>query len=192
MGRPVIYTQPTEEPLSLEEAKEHLNVRSSTQDAYIQSLIVTARKRLERYLQRALITQVWDLYLPCFHECIELPYPPLVSVGSVTYKDLDGDTQTLTLSDYYHTVTSDVPGKLVRKYGVTFPTTQYQNPDAVVIRYTVGYGDASAVPEDIKHAMKIMLTDYFENRGSMVIGNISHKIPGHITDLVHSYKVYQF
>jgi uncharacterized phiE125 gp8 family phage protein len=110
----------------------------------------------------------------------------------VTYKDLNGNSQTLTLSDYAHTVTAGVPGKIVKKYDATYPETEYGNPDAVVIRYVAGYGNAAAVPDDIKHAIKLIVTDLYEHRGTVVVGNIAHKIPGHITDLIHSYKVYEF
>lgn len=192
MGRPILITGPTSEPITPDEAKAHLNITGSSKDVYINSLIVAARRRIERYLQRALISQTWDCYFSCFKDCLELPFPPLVSITSVKYKDLDGAEQTLTHGNYYHTVIADVPGKLVRKHGVTFPETEYENPDSVIVRYVAGYDSAAAVPAEIKHAMKLMLTDYYEHRGTVVVGNIAHKIPGHITDLIHSYKVYEF
>ena len=192
MGRPVLYTAPTSEPITVEEAKEHLNVRGTTKNLYVQGLVKTSRSNVERFLQRALITQTWDLYLGCWEDCIELPYPPLQSVSEIKYKDIDGVEQTLTIADYFHVVTAGTPGRLVRKYDVTLPEVEYGNPDAIKIRYVAGYGTAESVPEDIKHGMKLVLTDLFEHKGTVVIGNVAHKIPGYLNDLIHSYKVYQF
>jgi uncharacterized phiE125 gp8 family phage protein len=192
MGRAIIFTEPAEEPISFDEAKDHLNLTSQTKDNYVDSLIKVARRMVERYLQRALITQTWDLYLPDWRDCIDLHYPPLISITSVVYKNLLGADTTLTHGNYMHVVTADTPGKLIRKYGVTFPQVEYGNPDAIKIRYVAGYGSSESVPEDIKHAMKLILTDLYEHRGTVVIGNIAHKIPNHIADLIHSYKVYRF
>lgn len=192
MGRPVLYAAPTSEPITLDEAKAHLNVTGSSKDAYINTLIIVARKSVERYLQRALITQTWDLYMQCWHSCIEIPYAPLVSISAVTYKDTNGDEQTLTISDFAHVVTSDTPGRLVQKYDVVYPEVELGNPEAIKIRYVAGYGAASAVPEEIRHAIKLILTDLYEHRGTKVVGTIVQEIKGHITDLIHSYKVYEF
>jgi uncharacterized phiE125 gp8 family phage protein len=56
----------------------------------------------------------------------------------------------------------------------------------------VGYGlSGTSVPEEIKHAMKLIITDMYENRGTVVLGSVA-KIPNYITDLIHSYKIYHF
>jgi uncharacterized phiE125 gp8 family phage protein len=192
MHKAVLHIAPTVEPVSVPEAKTHLNVTSSSKDTYIQGLVTASRRQIERYLNRALITQTWDLYLPNWSDCIKLPYAPLQSVTSITYKNVDGDDTALTIADYFHVVTSDDPGRLIRKYDVTLPEVEYGNPNAIVIRFVAGYGLAESVPEEIKHAMKLVLTDLYDQRGTVVIGNIAHKIPGYLTDLVHSYKIYSF
>lgn len=144
---------------------------------------------VERYLQRALITQTWDVYYDDWCE-IKLPYSPLQSVTSIKYRDLDGVEQTLSSSLYY--VTKHEPAEVERVYDTTWPVLQYGRPQPIVIREVVGYGTTGAsVPEEIKSAMKLLITDLYENRGTVVIGSVA-KIPNYITDLIHSYKLYQF
>jgi uncharacterized phiE125 gp8 family phage protein len=56
----------------------------------------------------------------------------------------------------------------------------------------VGYGlSGTSVPEEIKHAIKLLITDMYENRGTVVMGSVA-KIPNYITDIIHSYKIYSF
>ncbi|MEB3210271.1 MAG: hypothetical protein VKL39_02905 [Leptolyngbyaceae bacterium] len=187
--RPVIVTPPATEPVSLTEAQTHLRI--SGEADYVNSLITSARVQVERYLNRALITQTWDVYYSFWSYDMRLPYAPVQSVTSVKYFDLDGNEQTLS-SSLYWTVTSADPAAIVRKYETTWPELQYGRPDAIVIRIVCGYGAASAVPEPIKHAIKLLMTDMYENRGTQVIGTSATKIPNYITDLIHSYKIYEF
>jgi uncharacterized phiE125 gp8 family phage protein len=191
---PVLITPPAAEPIDVAEVQTHLRV--SGQTAEITRLIKAARGVVERYLNRALITQTWDAYYRNWCE-LKLPYPPL-ELGTVQtptppvvyYRDLDGNEQTLS-SSLYH-LTKDEPAEIVRKYDTTWPELQYGHPQPVRIRVVVGYGAAgSAVPEEIKHAMKLIITDLYENRGTVVLGNVA-KIPNYITDLIHSYKIYHF
>jgi len=56
----------------------------------------------------------------------------------------------------------------------------------------VGYGDAvTDVPEEIRHAIKLLMTDLYENRGTIVLGTVN-RIPQYIIDLIHSYRIYTF
>lgn len=184
----VLTQAPEKEPLSVREVQDHLRV--SGQDEELFRLIKTARGMMERYLNRALITQEWDVYFDCWHYEMKLPYPPLQTVDSVKYRDLDGAEQTLS-SSFYH-VTNNEPATIVRAYDVSWPELQYGRPQAVKISITVGYGDDAAdIPEEIRHGMKLIITDLYENRGTVVLGSVN-KIPAYLIDLVHSYRIYEF
>lgn len=162
-----IYTQPIEEPVYLDEAKSHLRVEADVtdDDILIDAMIVAARRHCESFLGRALITQTWDLYLDAFPDCgyIELPLPPLASVTTVKYKDSDGTLQTWDAANYIVDTVSE-PGRICLANSISWPTT-YDEVQAVQIRFVCGYGTASAVPQNIKHAILLKLTDLFENRG---------------------------
>lgn len=197
MHKTVLVTPPAAEPITLTEAKAHLNVTSSTLDTYITGLITTVRRSIERYLNRAILTQTWKVYADCWKSEMVIPYPRLQSVTHVKYYDINGTQQTLA-TDQYWVVASDEPGRIVRREDVTYPELQHGRPDAIEIQYVAGWlataasPDFGVIPDEIKHAMKVMLTNYFEHKGDVVLGNVVHKIPQHVTDLIHSYKIYQF
>lgn len=193
MHKTVLVDAPAVEPITLVEAKAHLNIVGSSRDTYIDSLRMATRKGIERYLKRALITQTWKVYYDHWSHCLKIPYPTLQQVEAVTYKDTNGDDQVLDESTYYWVVNNEDPGMIVRKYSVSYPELQYGRPDAIEIQFIAGYGDAASdVPEDIRHAQKIWLTDLFEHRGEVVIGSTPKRIPSHIANLIHDYRIYNF
>lgn len=187
--KPVLVTAPATEPVSLQEAKDHLRISGTSEDTLITSLIESARIQVENYLNRALITQTWDVFYDEWKNEMLLPYPPVQSVTSVKYYDLDGAEQTLSASNYWSVTQSD-PGSIVRKYETTWPELQYGRPSAIVVRIVVGYGAADDVPEPIKHGIKILLTDLYEQRGSVVVGANVTRNWKFVVDLIHQYKIY--
>ena len=184
-----LKTAPASEPLLLATVKAHLNVTSTSWDTQITNLIKVARRAVERYLKRSLITQTWEVYYDNLIDEMRLPYGPIQSVTSVSYYNLDGVLTVLPSTAYW----PDLDGIIKRGYDVTYPEVQYGRPNAVVIEYKAGYGDDSTdVPEDIIHAMLIMITDLFENRGEVVIGASTNRIDGHMRNLLHDYRIYRF
>lgn len=181
------------EPLNIDEAKEHLHVRGSSQDSFIDSLIVVSRKQIERYLNRALITQQWSVFYDCWKAYMTIPLGSLQSVDSVEYYNNAGSRVTLSEATHYWVSETSDPAYILKKYGATYPELQAERPDAVKITFTCGYGDKQEdVPEDIRHAMKLLITDYFENRSDVVVGTTAVRIPRFVTDLIHTYKLYHF
>jgi uncharacterized phiE125 gp8 family phage protein len=167
----VLTTAPTEEPVSLDEVKAHVLVDHSADDIYLNSLIVAARMHVENYLQRALVTQTWDLYLDAFPDEIEIPLPPLVSITHIKYYDTGGTLQTLSESNY--TVdTYSQPGRVVLAYSCSWPATR-SIINAVTIRFVAGYGAASAVPRHIRQAILLKVADLYENRGDVAAGEFA-------------------
>lgn len=165
-----LVTAPTPEPLTrLELEQQFLRVTTSDEEELLDSLIVVARERAELETGRALCTQTWDYKLDEFPltDSIELPLAPLISVTSVKYVDVDGVEQTWSSANY----TVDAPagpyankGRVIRNYDVTsWPDVRTQRL-AVTVRFVAGYGDADDVPEQVKHAMKLMIGHWYENR----------------------------
>lgn len=58
-----LYSPPVQEPVTLAEAKTHLRVTYTDDDALIAELITAARQWFEEQTYRALVTQTWDLKL---------------------------------------------------------------------------------------------------------------------------------
>lgn len=189
------------EPITVGEAKAHLRVDDNGSDDLITAYIKAARNLVEEKLHRALITQTWQLQLDRFpgpevdlatrvlvDGRIELPRPRLLAVSSITYVDGDGATQTMSSSLYNDDDTNE-PARLVLAYGESWPTTRDQI-NAVTITYTAGYGSTAAyVPDAIKHALKLLVGHFWENREATIVGTIVAELPMAVDALLGPYRV---
>jgi len=147
----------------------------ASEDDYILSLITAARQYCERYQDRAYITQTWELSMQAFPSIIELPLGNLQTVDSITYKDSAGVITTLAATEYVVS-TKGHTGVIVPAYGKTFPVFTAYPLDAIVITFTCGYGDAADVPKTIIHAIKLLISHWYETRTPIVLGSISPQI----------------
>jgi len=183
-----IKTEPAEEPVTLVEAKLHLRVDCSDDDAYITTLIKAATKHAERFQRRSYITQTLELRLDRFPRyLIELQRPPVSAVVTVKYIDSAGTLQTLSSSLYTTDFNSYMP-RLVPAFNQIWPTTRHVI-DAVTIEYTAGYGAAATVPETIKQAILLLVSIWCEERNPITANSVM-EIPFTVTALLNMEKVY--
>lgn len=186
MQRTEILTPPAIEPVTLAEAKLHLRVTFSDDDALISALITAARSLCETRLRRALITQTlvsyWDnfpwgggyynrlirqmgpspYWLPTSTGIMDIPRPPLQSVTSLQWIDYNGTWQTIDPSLYLYSV--GTPGRIQPVYGQVWPIARPQI-DSIKLTYVAGYGSTEAsVPPAIQAAMKLFIGHWYENR----------------------------
>lgn len=182
-----LITAPSVEPVSLVEAKAHLRVTGSDEDALITALIVAAREAVEHELGRALVTQTWEKTLDMFPEAIELTNSPVQSIASVKYLDWDGIEQTLSSSSYILDNASDSrPAWLTPAYGYDWPGT-FRTINAVKVRYFAGWPTVLAVPQAIKQWMLLNIGHWFENREAS--GDKREPMP-FISGLLDRYRIW--
>ena len=166
----ILLSPPAVEPVTLAEAKAHLRIDHSDDEAVIDGFIVAARDMVEAATGRALISQTWRLDLAGFPACdgaIDLPRPPTASVTSIAYTDAAGATQTITPSDYSLSAGAGpraAAAQIVPAYGIYWPATRDQ-ANAVRITFVAGYGaTGAAVPAALIAAIKLHLGDLYANR----------------------------
>lgn len=173
-----LVTGPAEEPLSAEDVRAQLRVTSTAEDAFVTARVIpAARERMENATRRQALTATWDLVLDAFpvlrtgREVIELPRPPLQSVTSIQYYDLNGTLQTWSAAEY---VVQTFAGPRCRRgvitpaYGYTWPNTQ-ERPGAVRIRFVCGYGaSGAAVPPLLLQGMLLDIGGLLEFREELV------------------------
>lgn len=163
-------TAPSVTPVTLTEAKAHIAVTHSADDAIIQIYLDAATTHLdgaEGALGRCIVTQTWDYTIDAFPAVITVPLPTLSSVTSITYVDADGATQTLSGSLYR------VSGQTITPGDNGWPATDNVT-GAVTVRFVAGYGVAAAVPAAIKAAILLYIGDLYANReagGAQVFEN---------------------
>lgn len=189
----VLITAPTEEPVTLEEAKLHLRVDLPEDDELIEGLIAAARQWVEHYARRALVTQTWELRGDCWPGAeIYLPWPPLASVTSVKGTDEDGNETTVSASNYVVDTGSE-PGRVALKSTGNWPATDVR-PGGFAVRYVAGYGAAAAVPRVFKQSILLLVGHLYENREEVtaVSGVVPAVVPLGAKMLLWPFRVLRF
>lgn len=191
----VVSTQPAEEPLTLAEVAQHLRVDIQDDNDLITNLIVAAREHVEKVTARSFVTRTLDFYRDQFPgikpyidtPAIELSRPPLIAVTSLAYTDTYGTVRTWTPSGTdllnelgvlnAHVDNVNEPGRIVLAYSQIWPNQVLRTANAIKIRYTAGYGAATAVPQAAKSAMKLLVGTWYDNRESIINGRGITSIP---------------
>lgn len=192
----------------------------TSQDTLIESCITAARAHAEMITRRALISQTWLMTLDCFPgygflaplvwgafgtglgvlsysvvptrgNDIIIPMPPLISIDSIVYIDLNGTETTLNSSKYQVTL-ADEPARVMPAYGETWPATRTE-ADAVRIQFTCGYGGGeSDVPEGIRRWMLLRVGAFYENREEIVVDYLKVSDLLFVNSLLDPYRIYRF
>lgn len=179
-----VITAPSREPLALPEVKAHLRLDTGDEDAVVSSLIVSARQHIEVACNRALMPQTWRMRLDRFHgKTIYLSGGPFRSIVSVSYIDTAGAVQVVPSDDYVSRLQEPARISAIERW----PDTKGQI-EAVTIDAEVGYADAASVPDPIKHAMKMLIGSWFDNRSAVNVGNITSVIPMAVESLLFPYR----
>lgn len=189
----VLVTAPLTEPISLTDAKAHLRVNTKDDDEDIDKIIVAATSFAETILRRRLITQSYDLFLdgfPTDDEWVIVPFPPLIAVTTVKYnQESDGIQTTMPSADYIVDSNRD-PGRIALAFDKTWPDTR-DIINAVEIRFQAGYGASHQdVPGDIRHAIKIMISHFYEHREPVIPGTVIAKVPDSARALLWHHRVF--
>jgi uncharacterized phiE125 gp8 family phage protein len=179
MLRPIRTAAPTARVISLEEAKAHLRIDVDEEDDLIEGLILAAEARRDGWaglLGRCMINQTWRAsYANWASPIMELPFPDVSSVA-ITYFD-DKDQEQPVSSVHFGLI--ETPGGTAVEWRDGFPAPSvYTRSDAVRITFTCGFGSSPAdVPASIRHAMKLMIGGWYENREETVIGVSVSSLP---------------
>ena len=188
-----LVTGPTEEPVSLIEAKQHCRIDSTDDDGLIAGYIIAARMMAEGDTRRAFITQTWDYTInygwPLSNgsQRIELPLGKLQSITSISYVDTAGATQVLA-SNQYTVITSETGGLIVPAYNVSWPDVRWQVGN-ITVRMVVGWL-AHEFPSDLRQAMMMLISHWYESRESVsAIGQPQSVVPMATESILSSYRI---
>lgn len=179
-----LVTAPAQEPVSLAEAKRHLRVESTDDDALITALISAARQAAETLTGRQFVTARWKLVLDSFPgpslmgvpaglpfslpgHAILLPKCPVRSVPAIRYLDMAGTTQLMPRADYI-VDTACEPARVTPVFGKIWPISLPQI-GAVSVIFDAGYGDAASVPEGIKSWIKLRVGSLYAHREEVAL-----------------------
>ena len=207
-----LVTAPTQEPVTITEAKSWARIPYDDDDELVEGMLLAAREHVEQILGRALLTQTWDYFLDTFpfgglaplrytygspyavavprlnasypSGEMSVPRPKLQSVTWLNY--VDGDTmQLVTLDPSQYTVDPyRVPARIVPAYGLVWPAA-LSVPNTINLRFVAGYGDTpEMVPNRIRQAIKVLVATMYEQRES-VAENALNDVPQAFWNLIN-------
>lgn len=183
---------PTNWPVSLEEAKDHLNVTFDDDDGKIDIYRKAASESSEMFTGLAFYNQTLDYHIESFptnNLFFEIPRSPILEVAGVFYND--GTAEQPWSADAYRIVNTN---GFSRVYPVSsvWPTAS----GAVRVRFTAGMVDEDAspvtgeIPWLIKAAILLTTGTLYASREDVVVGTIVSKLPQAARDLLRDFRIH--
>ena len=188
----VLISAPEATPVSVEELKTHCRITIDDDDDYVEALLNASVVYLEGVMGRKFIKQTWKLLLDNWPGGAEivLPFGNCIDVDSVIYKDRDG-TPIEWAEASYVVDTESVPGRVVIAYDESWPSDVLFNVNPIAVTFDTGYGTAGEnVPEALRHAVKILVCHWYENREVIVTGSIVANIPKTVDALIWPHRLF--
>lgn len=195
-------SEPSHEPLSLEDVKDFHRIDGTDQDNVLDAMITAARIQVEQYTRRIMVNQQWSLRFDRFpgswpfsygfgsslispYREVHIPLCPLVSIDS--FQCIDMNTGLPVDVDYQ--ISMAEPARLQPPYGQAWPIARWVL-DAITIDFTAGYGDTLASPslgvdppKTILLAMQLIIGHFYENRESQ-------EMPAAAENLLQPFRVW--
>lgn len=173
-----LVTPPAAEPISLAEAKRHLEEEQTHNDVLITALITKARQIAEAKQGRALLTQTYDLWLDAWpdKDYIALPMSPLQSVTYVKYYDTADNEYEFAVTDYFVDDKS-LRGRVHLGYSKTWPSLTLRPINGIVVRFVVGYAAYSGTVSTAGVAVTRVSGDLFNTAWTAGTVIVINKVP---------------
>jgi uncharacterized phiE125 gp8 family phage protein len=183
----ILLTPPAVEPWTVAEAKDFLRVEHSDDDTIIAALIAAARGHVEALTRRALLTQSWRFVLDAWpaNGRIVLRMGPLRSVIAARVYDIANHASSIDLESFVVEPAADVIASPCWALPVPGRLTA-----GIELDLQFGYGASAAdVPDPLRHAVRMLVAHWYENRGLAAVGSSVAALPAGIEALVAPYRV---
>lgn len=170
-----LVTSTTVDALSVADARAHLNITHSADDALIVSMVQAAIDAWEADTGFILGSSTWDEYFadwPPFRyhaaadrmdQWFRLSAYPLISISSIKYTDSNGVQATMSASDYVLSQMNRTP-EVYLAHGAAWPAVTLQSGAPIVIRYVAGHAAKADIPKGALAAVKLRLGSLYELR----------------------------
>lgn len=147
-------------------------------------LCKVARDHVERYCNMHFAVREIKMECQGWTELAALPVAPITSVTAISYIGLDGNETALDPAVYE--LAGDRFGPLVRpKPGQTWPPLSTVTP-----RITITVSAGGETPENVRHAMLLLVAHWFAVREAVNVGNLVSLVPAAVDDLLANDRRY--
>lgn len=204
LGSSLVVSQPTQEPVSLQEAKNHLRIDGNYDDTLISLCIGAARQYFENSCQIHIAHKTVQLVLDNFPVTVpnltvtsNINYPfqtkyypfdgtiyiqgPVQSVESVSYTDTNLADQNL---GSYRADLISSPARITTVGGAAWPTTA-KITNSVRVNYTAGF-TAVTMPKLLKSGILFFMAHLYENREAVTTGSLT-ETPLAVESIIQQY-----
>ncbi|MEM9426706.1 MAG: hypothetical protein AAGA06_08380 [Pseudomonadota bacterium] len=160
-------TQVPDVALPVAEFREHLQLGSGfaddgLQDAVLVSQLRAAISAIEARTSKALISREFLLVNSAWRSLGRQVFPvaPVTDIASLTIVDLFGGDSVIDADSYRLARDTHVPALV--SVGLSLPTIPVGGSADIV--FTAGFGVWEQVPADLRQAVFLLATQYYENR----------------------------
>jgi uncharacterized phiE125 gp8 family phage protein len=170
-------TEPTFSFVSPQRVRRNSRIPDHEEDDWIEDAIESATEYCEDYLECkiALATYEWTLdAFPRNRGSIPVPVWPVNEILAVEYLDPNNAVQTVDLARIVQPIGSRRYQLRLRDHAC-WPSTRC-TPNAVTIRFRAGWPSAGAVPKTLTRAGLMLISHWYENRETILIGTASKEI----------------
>lgn len=181
----------SQEPISLAEAKVHLRVDHTADDALITRTIKAARQYVERACGHALLPQIWRQSFDHWPDFASAPVYlyrfPVTAIASAT---IDQGSLAIDLEPEQFRLDPDsMPCRVTPAYGVVLPEPA-ELPGAIKITFDAGYATVEDIPAELLQAVYMTIGDLYENREGEIIGTGSKRLEHGLAMLIASHRLH--
>jgi uncharacterized phiE125 gp8 family phage protein len=183
----ILLIPPSAEPWSVAEAKTFLRVEHSDDDAVIAALIAAARGHVEALTRRALLVQRWRFVLDAWPAGGRLDprMGPLRSVIAARVFDAANNAHSIDVATFVVDAAANIIASPCWALPLPGRTTA-----GIELDVELGYGAlATDVPDALRHAIRMLVAHWYENRGLAAIGASAASLPGGLGALIAPYRV---
>jgi uncharacterized phiE125 gp8 family phage protein len=183
----LLLIPPAAEPWSVAEAKAYLRVEHGDDDAIIGALIAAARGHVEALTRRALLLQRWRFVLDAWPASGRLDprMGPLRSVIAARVFDAAGNAHSIDVAAFVVDAAANVIASPV--WALPLPG---RFTAGIELDVELGFGaTASDVPDGLRHAIRMLVAHWYENRGVAAIGANVAMLPAGVDALIAPYRM---
>ena len=182
--------KPSSFPVTLEEAKRHARIEHSEEDTLIQGMVEAATAYCEKIQKKLYGRQTWQVafdHFPMFPE-IMLRKAPFHSLKKFYY--LNGRSEEVLFVEGTDFMVDDTGlfAKIILLEDFRFPT-DHASGNAFRVAFDCGNDDMSDVDQTVHQAILMLVSHWYDNRGTVVIGAVSNELEFSVNALLSPDRV---
>jgi len=189
MHVPVRTVAPASAVASTAEARAACQIDDEVTDhnTLLDRLVSAATAHLDGWrgvLGRCIVTQTWRQDFDAWARVLRLPFPDC-TVTELRYFEDGDDTGTVVAATNYDGLADELGAYLRLRDDFDLPGDLAETR-AVRVTFTAGFG--ATAPEDIKHAVLLLVAHWFANREAVNLGNTGTELPLGVAALIAPYR----